>query len=63
MNASLDAVRVLNERLVSAETIGRALELAAGEDPPAWVFVFQEQIRAIRDASEAVEVLVRGGAA
>lgn len=63
MSALLDAVGVLHERLASAETIGSALDLAAGEDPPAWVFVFQEQIRAIRVASEAVEVLVRGGAA
>lgn len=63
MSAILDAVEVLNDRLVSAEAIGNAFDLAGGDEPPAWVFVFREQIEAIRAASEAVEVLVRGGGA
>nr|MDP2189978.1 hypothetical protein [Rhodoferax sp.] len=34
MSALLDAVNVLNERLVSADAIGKALDLAGGENAP-----------------------------
>ena len=62
--AMLDALSVLNDRLVAAQCIGEALELAAGEDSPAWVFVYSSQVRAIREAAEALETICRasGGA-
>ncbi|MDD2917945.1 hypothetical protein [Rhodoferax sp.] len=60
MSALLAAVDVLNDRLIAADAIGEALDLAGGEDAPAWVRVFRNQIEAIREASEALECLVRG---
>jgi hypothetical protein len=60
MIALLCAVDALNDRLIAAEAIGDALDLAAGESSPAWVYVYQSQIEAIRGASEALETLVRG---
>ena len=59
MSALLDAVHALDARLIAADCIGQALDLAGGEEPPPWVHVFRGQIEAIREAAEAVEVLVR----
>ena len=61
MTETLQAVDRLNERLIAAECIGQAFDLAGGENPPAWVQVFQSQIEAIREAAEVLECLVRGG--
>lgn len=61
MTDTLKAVDRLNERLIAAECIGQALDLAGGETSPAWVQVFQSQIEAIREAAEALETLVRRG--
>lgn len=63
MSALRAAVGSLNERLVTADAIGKALDLAGGEDPPAWVYVFRGQVEAIRAAAEALELLINGGAA
>lgn len=60
MSALLRAVDVLNARLIAADAIGEAFDLAGGDNAPAWVSVFKTQIEAIRDASEALECLVRG---
>ena len=60
MSALLRAVDALNDRLIAAASIGEALDLAGGETPPAWVHVYQSQIEAITEASEALETLVRG---
>lgn len=59
MSAVLQAIDHLNARLVAAGAIGEALDLAGGEDAPPWVYVFRDQVEAIRVACEAVEVLVR----
>lgn len=61
MSALLDAIDGLNDRLVAADSIGEALDLAGGEEPPPWVRVYRDQVEAIRVAAEAVEVLVRRG--
>jgi hypothetical protein len=60
MSALLRAVDALNDRLIAADAIGEALDLAGGDEAPAWVRVFKSQIEAIREASEALECLVRG---
>jgi len=60
MSALLAAVDVLNERLVSADAIAKALDLAGDGDPPPWVFVFRDQIEGISTAAEALEILIRG---
>lgn len=60
MSALLAAVDVLNDRLIAAHAIAEALDLAGGDNAPAWVSVFKSQIEAIREASEALECLVRG---
>lgn len=59
MSAVLQAVDALNDRLVIAGSIGEAFDLAGGEDAPPWVYVYRQQIEAIRGASEALEVLLR----
>ena len=56
----LVALDVLNDRLVNADSVGQALELAAGENPPAWVHVFNTQLESVRQASESLEFLLRG---
>jgi len=61
MSALLAAVDVLNDRLVMAHAIGESLDAAAGETVPPWVYVFREQVEAIRSAAEAVEIVARGG--
>ncbi|QKO21753.1 hypothetical protein [Rhodoferax sp. BAB1] len=50
------AVHILNDRLVNAEAIGQAFELASPDEPPAWVQVYREQIRALLEAAQAVEL-------
>lgn len=63
-NKVREAVNLLNDRIVLAETIGQALEAAADIDnPPPWVYVYREQVRAISEASEVLETLLlkRGG--
>lgn len=56
----LRALDVLNTRLVAADSIGQALDLAGGDEPPSWVFVYRGQVEAIREASEALETLLLG---
>lgn len=61
MNPVTSAINVLNDRLVLAEAIGQAMEAAADQDnPPPWVYVYREQVRAISEASEVLETLLRG---
>ena len=62
MSALLEAVNALNDRLIMAHAIGESLEAAAGETAPPWVYVFREQVEAIREAAEVVETLTAGGA-
>jgi hypothetical protein len=59
MSALLGAVEALNERLLMAYAIGEAFDQAGGESPPPWVFVYREQVEAIRQAAERVESLAR----
>lgn len=59
MSQLLEAVDQLNDRLIAADAIGEALDLAGGEVPPAWVRVYRTQVEAIREAAEALETLVR----
>lgn len=57
MSALRQAVADLYGRLVNAEAIGQAFDLAAPQDnPPAWVHVYREQIRGLLQAAEAVEL-------
>jgi hypothetical protein len=60
MSALLCAVDALNDRLITAEAIGDALDLAAGDASPAWVHVYRAQIAAINQAAETLETLIRG---
>lgn len=60
MSALLAAVDALNDRLISADAIAKALDLAGDGDPPPWVFVFRDQIEGIRTAAESLETLIRG---
>ena len=59
MSETLQAVNQLNARLIAAERIGQALDLAGGEAAPAWVDVYRGQIEAIREAAEMLETLIR----
>lgn len=61
MSLLLAAIGALNDRLIAADAIGKALDLAGDGDPPPWVFVFCSQVEAIREAAEVVEVIARGG--
>ena len=56
----LRALGVLNDRLIHAEAIGEALDLAGGDEAPAWVHVYCGQVATILEASEALETLLRG---
>jgi len=58
MKALKDAINALNDRLIDADAIGEALDLSGGESAPAWVQVFRTQVERIREAAEAVEMLV-----
>ena len=51
----------LNERLVDADAIGQAMNLAGGDNPPPWVEVYVSQLEGIRQAAEALETLLCGG--
>jgi hypothetical protein len=62
MSALSAAVNALNDRLVMAHAISESLDAAGGEAAPPWVYVFREQVEAIRAAAEDVEILVNGGA-
>ena len=55
----LRALGVLNDRLIHAEAIGDALDLAGGDEAPAWVHVYRGQVATILEASEALETLLR----
>ncbi|MES2241580.1 MAG: hypothetical protein V4639_01785 [Pseudomonadota bacterium] len=61
--ALLPAVDTLNARLNAAADIAEALDLAGGENPPAWAHVLRSQVEAIREASDQLETLIRQGAA
>jgi hypothetical protein len=54
------AVDALNDRLIAADSIAKALDLAGDGDPPPWVDVFRDQVEGIRAAAEALECLLRG---
>ena len=56
----LEAVDLLNDRLVAADSIGQSLDLAGGQNAPVWVHLFNTQVEAIRQASESLETLLRG---
>jgi hypothetical protein len=49
------ALDELTVRLVAADAIGQALVHAAAEEPPAWVFVYRDQLEGVREAAEALE--------
>ena len=58
-----EAVNVLNDRLVLADSIGESFDLAGSANEghaPAWVYVYRQQIEAIREAAEALETLLNG---
>jgi hypothetical protein len=57
------AVDALNHRLVLADAIGDAMDAASGNNAPPWVYVFREQVEAIRQAAEVVETLIARGVA
>jgi hypothetical protein len=59
MSQVLQAVDALNVRLILAEAIAGSMDALGGDNPPPWVYVFREQIEAIRGASEALETLLR----
>jgi len=61
MSPVLQAVDWLNARIIAAESIGQALDLAGGETSPAWVVVYRDQIEAISQAAEALETMLRRG--
>lgn len=54
----LQAVHVLNDRLVMADCIGQALDIAGENDAPPWVYVYRQQVEAIREAAEVLECLI-----
>ncbi len=58
MSAVRQAINDLNRRLVDAEAIGQALDLAAGESAPSWVQVYRDQVERITEAAEAVELAI-----
>lgn len=57
----LRALDALNDRLVLADAIGQSFELAGCDTALPWVHVYRDQVEAIRQASEALEILLRGG--
>lgn len=60
MIAVLEAADKLAAQVQTADTIGEALAAAGGENPPAWVSVYRDQIEAIQVASVTLECLLRG---
>ena len=61
MRAVLALVDTLNERLVVADCIGQALDIAGENDAPPWVYMYRQQIEAISAAAEALETAIRQG--
>ncbi len=59
--AASQALDRLNVRILAAEAIGQALGHAAGDEAPGWVTVYQDQIEGLREAAEALEVVLRKG--
>lgn len=59
MSALLDAVIVLEDRLVSTACLLEAFDTVAGESPPSWLLVVGEQVRSINAALELVSTLSR----
>jgi hypothetical protein len=59
MSQLLQAVDQLTARIVSADCIGQALDVAGGETSPAWVTVYRDQIDAISRAAETLETMIR----
>ena len=55
----LQAVDSLNGRLLMADCIGQAFDIAGENDAPPWVYVYRQQVEAIREAAEALECLIR----
>lgn len=60
MTELLQALDVLNARLCSAQSIGEAMDAAAGDSYPPWLSVYRDQVEAIRSAAEGLESLIRG---
>lgn len=55
-----EALEGLVEALVVADAIGRAFDVAADEyNPPPWVYVYNQQLRCVSEASERLEKLLR----
>jgi hypothetical protein len=52
----LVALDALESAVLDAETVGTALYDIAGDNPPALLSVFTSHIRAIREASEAIQL-------
>jgi hypothetical protein len=61
MSELLKAIDNLAQCVVMADCIGQAFDAACGDNPPPWIYVYREQIEAIREASDQVECLVRRG--
>ena len=59
MSQVLQAMDCLNDKLLAADSIGQAFDMAGGETSPAWVTVYRDQVEAIREAAEALETLLR----
>ena len=59
MTQVLQALNALNERLVMADCIGQALDIAGENDAPPWVYVYRQQVQAISDAAQVLETLIR----
>ena len=55
------ALAALNARLLDADTIGRALDMAAGDSPQPWVTLFCDQLEGVAQAASDLECTVRGG--
>ncbi len=60
MNPVTSALFDLHDQLVQAECLADSFDLAGGDNPPSWVYVFRTQINALRKASNAVDAAVRG---
>jgi hypothetical protein len=54
-DAVMQALEALRVRIVNADAVGQALQDAAGEETPSWVFVYRSQVGDVEAASEALE--------
>jgi hypothetical protein len=61
MSPIRQAVNALNDRLVMADCIGQALDIAGENDAPPWVYVYRQQIQSIQEAAEVLENLLNEG--